>query len=274
MAPRHSLSAVVASPTVLSNGFVPFWESAGSVPSHGGYEVQHTPRGYTIIRGGPPFYHHEWGLHQELSCKEYEYGINPSPKDAKAEPRSSWNLMLPHTRDSLLGACVRAHVSSIPLYTECTINRENCSVDVCFHFALTMAQMGTLPVTDPYDQSGTARYHEPRIDKSTECNGQFEDWNTQILDGILFPASYREVSKSFHYFHDRNYPGGYTRVECTLKRLPEMEGDDEPWDNDNSTNSRIKRGKSNSAAGFTYLPKERNEKDPNANKDDDSSGDF
>ena len=174
--------------------------------------VQGTPRGYTIFLGGPPLFHQELGLHNELCGKD------EIKQDPNADPTSNWNLLLPTKRDGLLGACLRGHVASIPLYTDSDLDRPTCHLQLRFHFALSMPKIKNLPLLD-IETASDPRFYEPWAPKAEEIDGQFADWNIAIIDGIVYPASCLDVRKSFRYFHDRQYPSGYTRIECTLHKL-------------------------------------------------------
>ena len=194
---------------MLSNGFVPSWEHNVNCTSPGRYMVQGTSRGYTIMQGGPPLFHLELGLHNELCGKD------ETKPDPDAGPNSHWYLLLPARRDGLLGACVREHVASIPLYTDSDLNRTTCHLHLSFNFALSMPQIKSLPLVD-IESTCDARFYEPWAPNAEEINGQFEDWNIALIDGIVYPGSCLDVRKSFRYFHARQYPCGYTRIECTL----------------------------------------------------------
>ena len=78
-----------------------------------------------------------------------------------------------------------------------------------------MPQIRSLPLVD-IESTSDARFYEPWAPNAEEIDGQFEDWNIALIDGIVYPASCLDVRKSFRYFHDRQYPCGYTRIECTL----------------------------------------------------------
>ena len=212
--------------TMSENWFEPSWDHGINKGIPGQWVVTKTPVDYKIVRVGPPLVdrrdYRDWG---SLEHYRMELAIN---------------------RDCLLGACLQAHLPRVPLYLPRDVSdpdpaRNRVNLECTFALSLIQMQLppfnfknGTKELENDYYIPAEERVDPMRArDSSTALNtltvemkAEYSGYLKSVIDGIVCPKSViigtvlpgwarlNPLDCTFMYDHD--YPGGYTRLECSL----------------------------------------------------------
>ena len=226
-------------PTKLVNGYQPpGWQQSTAVncPHPGQYSIEKTTAGFIIRRGGNPLIDRPFEIKDGARIKNRQ----------DSELLKNYNIQLAINRDSLLGACLWAHLPTVPLLTPLELDKIKDRGEYPFFtctFALSKEQIQSPPLSykegtnhlslDPISEIGKI----PINDMKGAASNYVDNMQT-VIDGIVFPSTQSMAFAKVEFIYSFKFPDGLTTLECLYK----VDDDSTTSAEDDSTTSDEEQG--------------------------------